>query len=183
MPTADAATMEDWIQEVFRLNEEYYALIEAGAEQELGPPAPEDKIRRLETLLGRELPPSYRLFLSLHDGWRDWEGDQDILSVDDHEQGPYRELIERFRRSAWEEGWPAVLDGIIIAACLTSNSLLILDTSKIDERGEMEIVNWELQEIARYSDFLDMLQRTAVNLQQIIEDEKSGRANEPPEEE
>ncbi len=86
------------------------------------------------------------------------------------------------RKVAWEEGWPLLLDGIIIGACLTSNALLILDTTKTDERGEMEIVNWELKEIGRYADFVDMLQSTAVDLQQIIEDEKSGRANEPMEE-
>ena len=182
MSTIDPVTMEYWIHEVFRLNEQYYELIEAGAEQQLGPPAPEAGIEHLETLLRRKLPPSYRLFLSLHNGWRDWEGDKDLLSIEDREVASHVEHIERMRKVAWEEGWPLLLDGIIIGACLTSNALLILDTTKTDERGEMEIVNWELKEIGRYADFVDMLQSTAVDLQQIIEDEKSGRANEPMEE-
>ncbi len=34
------------------------------------PPAPEERLRALEERLGHRLPPSYRTFLAVSDGWR-----------------------------------------------------------------------------------------------------------------
>lgn len=172
------AAIEEWVQEVFRLNEEYYALIEAASEQALGPPASESAIRLAEEAAGIRFPPSYRMFLSLHDGWTDWEGDERLLSTADFRQGSYFDHVQSMRRFAWENGNGTILEGVIIGACLTSASLLILDKTRIDERGEMEVVNWEHAEVSRHPDLLELLQSTAVDLQQMIEDERREQSGE-----
>ena len=38
--------------------------------QQLGPPASEEQIAKLEQKIGIALPPSYRAFLTIHNGWR-----------------------------------------------------------------------------------------------------------------
>jgi len=177
----DRDTVEDLVLEVFRLNERYYKLIEVDSEQVLGPPATEAHIASLELKLGYRLPPSYKTFLSLHDGWHDWEGDQRLLSVDELERGPYFDHVRMVKQAAWEEGNSVVLEGLVIGACLSSASLLILDTRKVDDRAEMEIINWEHKEVGRYADFVDLLQNTAVDLRQIIgeqEQETRSHAND-----
>ncbi|MER7336938.1 SMI1/KNR4 family protein [Streptomyces sp. NPDC000075] len=54
-------------------------------------PAPQERIAALETRLGAVLPPSYRAFLEVTDGWR-WAGEfVELLSPADR-VGPVREL-------------------------------------------------------------------------------------------
>ncbi len=163
--------LNQWILKVFNLIVEYHRLIDAGFEPRLGLPSSNDQIEKFERWLGHRLPPSYRMFLSLHNGWKHWEGDTHLLSIEEQQFGDYAERIKTLKQYAWEEGIRSVLDGIIIGADLYSYSAFILDTTKVDERGEMEIINWEYDEIARYKDFLDMLKKTAKNLQEIIEEE------------
>jgi hypothetical protein len=174
MPLANPTLIEEWVQRVFKLNQIYYDLIQAGLNQELGPPAPESEIANFENWVGYTLPPSYRTFISLHNGWRHWEGDTNILSIEEMRQGPNADSINSWKSEAWAEGQSVFLEGLVIAASLVTPGGLILDTSSVDQRGEMEIVNWEYSEIARYSDFVDMLQKTAQDLENIIAEEKAG---------
>jgi hypothetical protein len=48
-----------------------------------GPPASEEQIALYEKHLGRPLPPSYRAFLSLHDGYQALAYPGDMLSIED----------------------------------------------------------------------------------------------------
>jgi hypothetical protein len=174
MPLSDPALVEEWVQKVFSLNQTYYNLIQAGLSQELGPPAPESEIADFETWLGYTLPPSYRTFISLHNGWRHWEGDTNLLSLQEMRQGPYAELVNIWKSEAWVEGLSVLLDGLMVAASLATPGGLILDTSRVDQRSEMEIVNWEYSEVTRYSDFVDLLQKTAQDLENLIAEEEAG---------
>ncbi|MBE7446402.1 MAG: SMI1/KNR4 family protein [Planctomycetia bacterium] len=171
----DRFTVEHWMQEVFKLNQEYYDLIRAGIKQRLNPPAKESEIAAFEKWLGQQLPPSYRIFLSLHNGWQHWEGDTHLISIEQHQRGKYAEWIEKLKKEAWEEGNSAAIDGIFIGVQLDSVGGYILDTSKVDDKGEMEIINLEYSEVARYSDFIDLLQQTAEDLKGLIEDEKESK--------
>jgi hypothetical protein len=167
-------TIEEWIQEVLRLNEQYYTLIEVESEQALGPPNTEERIRQLEDHVDYRLPPSYRMFLSLHDGWNNWEGDERLLSIGDFYSGRYFEQVRKIKQFAWDEGISVLVEGIVVGVCLTSASLLLLDPTRTDERGEMEIVNWEHTEVERFPDFLKLLQDSAVDLRIMIQDEELG---------
>jgi hypothetical protein len=174
MPLIDPALVEEWVQKVFELNQKYYDLIQVRLNQELGPPALESEIADFETWLSYTLPPSYRTFISLHNGWQYWEGDTHLLSLEEMKQGPYADLINTWKSEAWEQGQSVLLEGLVIAASLTTPGGLLLDTSTVDQRGEMEIVNWEYSEISRYSDFVDMLQKTAQDLENLIAEEEAG---------
>jgi len=167
-----------WIQKVYELNAEYHERIDLDVKQILAPPASEKELEEFEVQLGYRLPPSYRLFLSLHNGWQHWEGDTDLISIAERQHGEYAEHIRILKEDAWEAGHAAVVEGLFIGLNLDSSGAFILDTQKIDKRGEMEIINYEYDEIARYSDFLDMLKKTAKNLEEIIAEEGKDKNTE-----
>ncbi|MFO0949491.1 MAG: SMI1/KNR4 family protein [Planctomycetota bacterium] len=171
MAAVDADDLKRAIERVFALNQRYYDLIDAGLPHALAPPADAVQIEELERTLGGRLPPSYRLFLSFHDGWKHWEGDMHLLSVAEQQVGPYAEWIRDWKLSAWDEGDAVILEGAVIGARLGASRGLVLDTRKRDDRGEMEIVNWSQREIARYADFLELLEQTARDLEAIIAEE------------
>lgn len=172
MYKVDSFTIERWVQEVFKLNQEYYDLIQAGIKQQLNPPAKESEIAAFEKRLGQRLPLSYRIFLSLHNGWQHWEGDTHLISIEQQQRGEYAEWIQKLRRESWDEGNSAAMDGIFIGVQLNSVGGFVVDTSKVDDRGEMEIINLEYSEVARYSDFIDLLQQTAEDTKTLIQEEK-----------
>ncbi|WP_405977361.1 SMI1/KNR4 family protein [Streptomyces sp. NBC_00158] len=67
-------------------------------------PAPPERIAALETRLGAPLPPSYRSFLEVTDGWR-WAGEFVELLAPAAEVGPLRELTGYLYEmlSEWEQ--------------------------------------------------------------------------------
>src|SRR5688572_3349927 len=70
-------------------------------EQQLGSPAPESRIVDLETRLGRPLPPSYRAFLGMYNGWRmGVNAATDLLSVEEMLDGPRAEEVREWRQHA-----------------------------------------------------------------------------------
>jgi hypothetical protein len=174
MPSIDRETIELWVQRVFELHARYIELTESGVVQKLGAPASDRDLNAFETFLGYSLPASYRMFLSLHNGWQCFEGDEHLLAIQQQMRGPYAEWIRTMKAEHWDEGREVILEGLIIGVELNSSSSLILDTRKRDKRGEMDVVNWEFAEVARYSDFLDMLKKQAVDLEELIEEEEGG---------
>lgn len=175
MNKIDRETLEHWIYEVFKLNQEYYSLIQADIEQKLNPPAQEAEISAFENWIGISLPPSYRMFLSLHNGWQCFEGGTHLISLDQQRRGEYAEWIKKLKSSAWEEGSAVLITGIFIGVQLNEVGGYILDISKTDDRSEMEIINQEYDEVDRYSDFVDFLQKTAEDLEGLINEEKELR--------
>jgi len=171
MEKINRITLEHWIHEVFKLNREYYELIQAGIEQELNPPAQENEISDFENQVGFSLPYSYRLFLSMHNGWQHFEGDKHLLSLHEQTSGKYFEWINGQKNRAWEEGNVTIMEGLFIGGQLNDVGGYIFNTSSTDERGEMEIVSLDYGIIARYSDFVDLLKKTAEDLQEIINEE------------
>ncbi|RST07706.1 SMI1/KNR4 family protein [Streptomyces sp. WAC07149] len=67
-------------------------------------PAPPERIAALEARLGAPLPPSYRSFLEVTDGWR-WAGEFVYLLAPAAEVGPLRELTGHLFEmlSEWEQ--------------------------------------------------------------------------------
>ncbi|MGH2609028.1 MAG: SMI1/KNR4 family protein [Tepidiformaceae bacterium] len=171
----DRNTMEQWVQRNFELRRRYYSLIAAGIEQKLARPASEAEISVFESHIGYPLPPSYRMLLSLHNGWRHWEGDTHLLSLEQMRHGPYADWVRAWKEEAKGRGETLIRQGLVVATALHADTGLILDTALRHKGGEMTIVNWEHQEIARYWDFLELLQRDAEDWEALVEGEESGR--------
>jgi hypothetical protein len=182
MAKVDRTNMAKWIDRVFRLNQKYYGIVGAkmgsAIEQQLGPPASEEAISEFEERLGYGLPPSYRLFLSLHDGWNGIEGKVNLLSIAKQRRGEYARYIKKWKKEQWEDGETLLIEGLIIGIQLHTNNAWVLDTSRVDDRGEMEVVIWQDFETERDRDFLDALQKKAEILERLIAEEEKKASTE-----
>ncbi|QFR02175.1 SMI1/KNR4 family protein [Streptomyces phaeolivaceus] len=114
------------------------------------PPAPEERIAALEERLGRRMPPSYREFLKVSDGWRHaggfvwllagtqdarWHADESGLAEMFEEQldedaGPE----ERLEVDIWRRG---------LQLDVTSDiTHVLMDPEDMDEDGEWAVYTW-----------------------------------------
>lgn len=176
MPPNDAERMEALIQRLYRVRQQYYDLIEAGVEQVLGSPADPARLDALEAELGQELPPSYRLFLTLHDGWAHWEGDIHMLSVEQMRGGEYGEWVRRWKEECAARGDDIVARGHVMACQLHADTGLVAQLHERDARGEAEIVNWDRSPIGRYRDFWELLADDVEEWESLVAEEREGEA-------
>lgn len=126
--------------------------------QELGPPASEESIQALEVRLNVSLPPSYRIFLKLHDGWRMAGAAIDLLSLEDMLAGPRAERIRRWQKTEGEAGDHMAANGLVIAEGAIGPTKLILDTSTVDASGEWLLVRNHKGPEETYESFLAWLE-------------------------
>jgi hypothetical protein len=172
MTTVDRATMEAWIRRVFELNAAYERLLGLPSEQLLGPPAAEAEIADFEGWIGFSLPPTYRVFLSLHNGWRCFQADISLLSIAEQRQGEAADFIASWKADSWVKAEPLVIEGLVIGIELYTAKAYITDASHTDDRGEMEVVYYNNFETDRYPDFFAMLQKKAEYMEEFIAEEQ-----------
>ncbi|MDG5808015.1 SMI1/KNR4 family protein [Streptomyces ossamyceticus] len=128
------------------------------------PPASEERIRAMEERLGRRMPPSYRAFLRISDGWRHaggfvwrlagtgqarWHDDESGLAEIfeehmDEDAGPE----ERREADLWRRGLQLDVE--------SDATSVLLDPGEVDERGEWAVYTWASWRAAppeRFADF------------------------------
>src|ERR1700730_9134301 len=105
----------------------YYRVIGLQDEQWLGPPASETQLARLEERLSRRLPPSYRSFLLLHNGWRMFSGTMDLLTIEEIIEGPRRDKIKRWQRDRMEAGDLVASNALVIGWAELNLTKTLLD--------------------------------------------------------
>lgn len=158
-------TSEDWRSLLTRWSQEWadaraaeVAQDEAAARDEessqtrgLGfPGAPEERIRAMEERLGHRLPPSYRTFLAVSDGWRHAGGFVWLLAGTDgarwHEDSAG--LSEYFPGELDENSTPqdellAGMWGRALQLDVESDALyVLLDPGDVDDAGEWAVCTW-----------------------------------------
>ncbi|MFI2508772.1 SMI1/KNR4 family protein [Streptomyces sp. NPDC018972] len=129
------------------------------------PPASEERITALEKRLGRRMPPSYREFLKVSDGWRhaggfvsllagtadaDWHNDESGLAVMfeeylDEDAGPE----ERWEVDIWRRGLQLDVESDV--------TYVLLDPEDVAEDGEWAVytwASWRAESPRRYASFL-----------------------------
>jgi hypothetical protein len=125
----------------------------------LGPPASPAQLAALEQRFGHALPPSYRAFLELHNGWDEFSGGSKLLAVEDHGRDWVREriaywdaLIEDDAANPFRCGCLPVLFGE------DENHFLVLDPRTVRDDGEMDFVDFDYTvEFVRYPTFTEFL--------------------------
>ncbi len=152
----------------------HYAAIDLPDEQELGPPAAEADLRKLEARLGRPLPPSYRAFLSLHDGWRMASGAMDLLSVREMLEGPVAAGIRKWQDTARRAGDAAAAEGLVIGLSSVTATRLLLDPRRPDADGEWPVIQHCKGEEGEYPSFLAWLEESAEEFRELLREEQSG---------
>ncbi|MGW3288424.1 SMI1/KNR4 family protein [Streptomyces sp. NPDC001002] len=129
------------------------------------PPAAEDRISAMEERLGRQVPPSYREFLKVSDGWRHAGGFVWLLAGTEdahwhHNESGLADVFEEYldedagpeeRREAdtWRRG---------LQLSVESDAMyVVFDPEDVDEDGEWAVYTWAGWRAAppeRYANFL-----------------------------
>jgi SMI1 / KNR4 family (SUKH-1) len=152
---------------------------------DLGPPATAEQIAKLEKILGKPLPPSYRDFLKLHNGWSDFHGGAKLLAVEDHGSKWVKQRIKEIGDLFFEDDSDNPFQQGMLPVLLgkDENSYLVLDPSVVRKNGEMDFVRFDYsQEEKRFKDFTSFLHNESKVMQELVEEERDGLSEDDEEE-
>lgn len=147
----------------------FYASINLDDEQSLGSPASPQDVEKLEKKCGNALPPSYKAFLVLHDGWIMVDGGCDLLRVGEMLSGPLAEKISKWQASMAKEGHAALAAGLVIGFSAISQKRIVLDLGRVDAAGENRLIQWDSDEFSEYESFIKWLEDTAREFEELVE--------------
>ncbi|WP_084501428.1 SMI1/KNR4 family protein [Nocardia xishanensis] len=157
------------VEDGVRARSAYYASIGLDDLQTLGAPAGEQLIRRLETRIGQSLPPSYRAFLLLHNGWQMVDGVTDLLPVEDLLGGAKAERIEAWQRQADKSADPVAAGGVVIGWADANQTRILLDPSDATDDGDWRLVQHYKDEEGEYDSFIHWLEESVDEYQELVE--------------
>ncbi len=131
------------------------------------PPCPEAELRLYEQGFGRALPPSYRAFLSICNGWRDFSRGICLLGTRYRQEKDLLEAIEEFQALEALEGRFGAATGIFVAASPDGRYFLYYDIHTRHSNGEMELVEYVYPngEVECYPDFVTYLEKHLARLE------------------
>lgn len=152
-------TMEMLIQQIVDLQKEIDGLLLEETVSLLRPGASLQVISQLEQTFNFELPPSYKEFLMLYDGWIHFTGTLDLLGSQELLSTDYAERVREFRTAEWESGHRMPVEGFVIGyGSESADMLLISRTDPPDEDGELFVVLWKYEEVSRAQSFRRFLE-------------------------
>lgn len=164
--------MHERLREAIRLGvkarSDFYQSIELPDEQVLGEPADPAKISALESRLGKLLPPSYRAFLEIHDGWKMVDAETDLLSIDEMLEGPRAKKIKRWQEQAISCGDEVIGRSLIIGHSNISQSRIALDSESTADEGEWRVIEKYKDEEVGYPSFVAWLEQSVKDYQAIV---------------
>ena len=163
--------MASLVQELFTAKVEHAKLTNDDTEMRLGAPSKDAQLLAIEEAMGAPLPPSYRAFLELHDGWRGFTGGLDILSSNERNDTTYTQniasLLDAHSDIAEAERVPA--QAIYVAASKDDSSLVYLDPRERRPDGEMAVVEYGREgEADRHESFAAFLQSHLALTRELI---------------
>jgi hypothetical protein len=170
------------IHQLAEAQREYDRLVsDEEEEHELGSSASPKQIARLESILGKPLPPSYRAFLELHNGWGDFNGGAKLLAIEDQGSAWVKKRVKDLGDLLFEDDRrnPFMNGAIPILLGKDENNYLVLDPSKVRKDGEMDFVMYDYgEEERRFKDFTSFLRHYLKLTQALIKDEKEGTSDD-----
>jgi hypothetical protein len=174
----DKNELKNLLDELIAARREYDRLVyDEEDPQELGRPCSINQLSMLERKLGKPLPPSYRAFLELHNGWGSFDGDGKLLAVEDHESDWVKtrvgELSELFLEFGGQDPFKAGALPVMLGE--TIQNYLVLDPRTSGADGEMTFVSYDLtDEEDRFQDFTSYLRYQLSLSKKLIAREKEG---------
>ncbi|MBL8923137.1 MAG: SMI1/KNR4 family protein [Myxococcaceae bacterium] len=124
-----------------------------------GPPATDEALAAYERHLGRALPPSYRAFLELHDGYRGLAYPGDMLAIGDLlPGGKWAARAAVWRERSSRAGAEETREAIPIANLGQPNSWVFLDPTQPAALGELMVVEWDPEDTTGYQDLVAFLE-------------------------
>jgi hypothetical protein len=143
---------------------------------ELGPPCSPAQLEALETKLGRPIPPTYRAFLELHDGWENLVGDAKILAVEDHGSKWVKKRLDGLSVLFHDTDDDPIAKGAIpVVLGVDARQFVLLDPDVRHADGELDYVDYDLvRERRRLPSLIQYLEHKLQVLRTIIEEETQG---------
>ncbi len=164
--------LTELVSKIFKQIVEYNNLKGFRQKQQLGMPATDADIQKIQDKFSVDLPSDYREFLLAHDGWRQFEGQLDLLSTKQMCDQALQENLADVRELAQETGNVAVAKGFIIQACATSSDIVYLDIMNKAQGNNLDVVRWHYEEIDRYPNFMAYLEDCSDVLEDLLTDER-----------
>lgn len=124
--------------------------------QTFGPPATLEAILKLENELNTHLPPSYRCFLEINNGWKVVDGSQSFFSIDEIRSWKQRVDPSNWMSIASGAGHSFVNDCVVIGASDDSTDKYLINPKKI-KNGEWQFIDFGRNGFAVFDSFLDFL--------------------------
>jgi hypothetical protein len=146
-------------------------LSEVDASHLLGEPTSMEEIEAFEARVGLKLPEDYKAFLLLHNGWRDFNGESSLLSIEEMTDGPIHEHIASFQADLRSGGLEDVGSGLVFEASW-GTQLSYFDRAGLAATGKLQIVFWNRRVLERYDSFVDYLADYEKTLDKFIADEQ-----------
>ena len=145
---------------------------------ELGPRCSAAQLKTLEKKLGGTIPPSYRAFLELHNGWENLAGDAKILAVEDHGSKWVKKRLDWLSVLFYDQGDDPLEKGAIpLLLGPDAREVVLLDPSVRHKNGELDLVDYDLvREVRRFPDLVKYLEAKLHVLQAMIKEDTKGRA-------
>jgi hypothetical protein len=154
----------------------YYAAIDLPDEQRLGPPGAPLELEELERVFDRPLPPSFRTFLELHDGWVMANGAVDLLPLAQLRAIAAGALDGPGTHARLDSDDEVVTRSLIIGAGAGSAAMLLLDPERVTDAGEWAVVGYDLGEEWVTSSFVEWLEESDRSFHELAEE----TAADPP---
>ncbi len=181
------STLPDLIKQLSEAQRAYERLaFDEENEHPLGKPCSQKQILTLEKRLGKPLPPSYRAFMELHNGWTNFAADAKLLAVEDHKSEWVEERLldmkELFPEADQDD--PFEQGSMLVMVGEDSEEVLYVDPSTVRADGEMDFVALDIvEETGRYKDFTSFLEYKLDLFRRMIDKQTKGTPEEDETEE
>lgn len=170
-PTAVSRQIKTLIERISAKLKELDQVTEEDSENLLLPPATPEKIAELEQQIGMKLPEDYRAFLLLHDGWKNFNGESALLSIEQMTAGRLHKHLTEFQQELGAAGAKGPAQGLVIEGSFGTR-ITYFDRAQAKASGKLDVVYWDRREMARYPNFASFLEDYIEILSKLIEQEK-----------
>lgn len=161
------------IKDGVNARKEFYISMCEPDEQQLGLPASDRSIISIEKIFHFKLPPSYRTFLSLHDGWNMIDATSDLYSCEKIVQVNQTKEADELKKLIIHRN-SKISKLLIIGGSSYTASNYLLDLNKINKNGENPIIDYEKGIEDQYSSFLEFLTITNIEYLELTKDINNG---------
>jgi hypothetical protein len=177
---AEVESIPRLIEEIFDLRAQITHLL-GGKPPRLYPPASPDLIAAAEQKFEFLFPTTFREFLSVCDGFERFSEGFDLLGVQQMLSAEYEREAAKIRDLAWQSGERIAIEGLIIGLRPGSFRVLLFDrTAERDDRGELPVVEWKFEPLARSPDFRAFLVLWREAAQKTYSEARKLAAKKPP---
>jgi len=146
------------IKEATKLRYAYFEEISDQKNQGPQDSASKKQIKKVEEVLQLKLPPSYKEFLLLHNGWIEFDVSMYLFSCEELIEYYNSEEEKEYKTIAIEEsGDNFIKDCIIIGKSEVNSSWYLLDINRKYDNGEYAIIEYEYEELETFKNFTEFL--------------------------